>query len=397
MEFGQEHMSYWPANTIHELVTNEALPAFAAKRPQGESWALVKCIRQTNKSAVFLLNEENSNRRAALKILAPGPSDDASSRQFNVLETVSRLGAQHGRARVPTPLADLPQIRGFVTEWIDAPGLQRVASGSHPSPLCRTHLEARLARPRNRGSALSKFGRWLADIGGRSSSPIIPSSSRGVALFAVGRWLADLHELFPRPIRPLDAEARLSGPILRACSQYDQSKRLASADRTFRAAYSVLERMIERLEGANLACVKLHGDAAFHNFLIDESGIIGLDISAHRRGPPAVDLVRIIMHAEFRRPVPTPVADMNAFGVSEEDFLPVLAGYYGERSGGRMLRILKKEGTVARDVLKAQMLAAILTRRVRLAPIHRPTAMGFDLAERDERLRAMSSKVAGLE
>jgi hypothetical protein len=342
----------------------------AAQRGKSETWRLIDTVSFNWKSAVFLLEDVNSSRRAALKIIAPNGFPDSASSQFITFSRLWGANEALGTVRVPEPLADLPSVRGFCTAWIDAPGLHQVLTGEVVSP-CR--------KPVGQTNWCNR--RWLQ------------VSDRRLALAAVGHWLATFHSIFPNDLERFDAQHLLKAPVYMAIAANAFATRLADHDATFRAALGSLTSMADELDGSEVPFTRLHGDAVAHNFYLDDRGVIGLDLAGVAHGPAAKDLAKLLVSSQFRQLSPTPLHEMNEFGVSTVDFKAFQLGY---DSCMKLVYRWRRMREIPPVLLKAHCLAWVLTHWAKLTPGDQPTPIGLRREDMHRRYAQMAAKLANI-
>lgn len=231
------------------------------------NWQLTPSGHQARKCDIFKVT--SAERTLALKVYKSGvASENAAQIQYDALKRCNHAAANQPILRAPKALAFLPEDRAILMDWQHAPTL-------------RTALWKRFSAPQQRRALLT----------------------------AAGSWLRAFHGLSDIASQPLDGS--------KLCAKLDtQMSRNPSAVVTLNnntAFQAALQRFQELASNtiSHTPHALLHGDFTPTNLLVDDAGIIGMDMWGARLAPVYEDIARMLAYLGVVSPFAMAAAPLN--------------------------------------------------------------------------------------
>ena len=218
----------------------------------GTGWHISSHVLHGRKCDIYKVT--NTTCTLALKVYKPDMTSDAAPDiQYRALERCNQAAANQPILRAPKALAFLPDERAILMEWQQAGTL-------------RSALWHRLASPSQRLNLIA----------------------------AAGTWLRAFHTLSGITMQPLDG-AKLSAKLDTQMSRKPGAMATLNNCAAFQTALDRFQRKAAHT-GNETPHALLHGDYTPTNLLVDDVGIIGMDMWGARRAPIFEDLARMLTY-----------------------------------------------------------------------------------------------------
>lgn len=216
------------------------------------NWQIKQPAIQARKCDVYKVTGANS--AFALKVYKPGvASKKAPKIQYDALGRCNQAAADQPVLRAPRALAFLPDEQAILMEWQSAPTL-------------RATLWQRLVSPRRQ---------------------------RGL-ITAAGSWLRAFHNLSDISLQPLDA-GKLIAKLGSQISGKPATMMALNNDPAFQLAVRIFHKAAATIR-PEVPHALLHGDYTPTNLLVDQAGIIGMDMWGARQAPVYEDIARMLAY-----------------------------------------------------------------------------------------------------
>ena len=282
----------WAHQTVEAYLRDVILPHVRAELAFVAAWDAVDRVQITPRGAVFRVRSGAWD--LAVKIVGPKHRGrQTAPNEFAALQRARALDPQQRFVRVPRPRVVNEEMATFVTDWIDAPTLQKVlAAGTEP----------------DRRTATAAATEWLVQF----HSLKTPSYHCFVA-----------DELVHQFASVVDFHAPRIGT--------DERDRIAPLVARFTEACAALD-------GLAVPFVQRHGDASAGNFLITRDGAVAIDLTDEFFDDPVCDFVHILLDAELYDPPPARMRSAQ-WGLREDHIEQVRRGLVGPKHADDRLRV----------------------------------------------------------
>ncbi len=235
----------------HTELLEKLLPTLTAVDATTEWYIRGPAVR-ARKCEVYKV--ANANHTLALKVYRPGMvSGAAPNLQYRTLVHCNQAAQRQPLLRAPTALAFLPDDGAILMDWQTAPTLRSVLWKKFASPNQRLGL-----------------------------------------ITAAARWLRAFHELSGIGIEPING-GKLTAKLNIQMTRQSDVVALLEQDPAFQIC---LDRFLDTAAdaGKKIPHALLHGDFTPTNLLVDDAGIIGMDMWGARHGPVYEDIARMLAY-----------------------------------------------------------------------------------------------------
>ena len=239
------------SQTAHTELLEKLLPTLTAVDATTE-WHIRGPAVRARKCDIYKVT--NTTRTLALKVYKPVvASDIAPSLQHRALVRCNQAVNHQPLLRAPTALAFLPDEGAILMDWQSAPTLRSVLWKKFTTPYQRLEL-----------------------------------------VTAAAKWLRAFHELSDIVSAPTNG-GKLTAKLNTQMTRLPGAPALLEQDPAF---HKVLNRFFDAATDIldNAPHALLHGDYTPTNLLVDDAGIIGMDMWGARRGPVYEDIARMLAY-----------------------------------------------------------------------------------------------------
>ncbi len=239
------------STNAHTELLEKLLPTLSAVDATSD-WHIDGPNVRARKCNIFKL--ANANRALALKVYKPGMvSSEAPNIQYRALVRCNQAVQHQPLLRAPTALAFLPDENAILMDWLTAPSLRSV-------------LWRKFAAPH-----------------------------KGLELVtAAAKWLRAFHELSGIKLEPVTGN-KLASKLSTQMARKPDAMTALEEDPAFQTALNSFFDAASNACG-NAAHALLHGDFTPTNLLVDDAGIIGMDMWGARRAPVYEDIARMLAY-----------------------------------------------------------------------------------------------------
>jgi len=239
------------SKTSQTLFLEKLLPTLNAIEAAGV-WHIGKPAVRARKCTIYRVS--GAHHQLALKVYKPDLVSEAAPRiQYDALKRCNDAEQNQPLLRAPTTLALLPDERAILMKWQTAPTL-------------RSTLWRKTASPHKRLGLIKSVGRWLRAFHELSSIETLPLNGNKL-----------LSKLDTQMNRKPEAVA-----LLKKQASFDEAM---SCFRELATTCTVLTPH-----------ALLHGDFTPTNLLVENAGIIGMDMWGTRHAPVYEDITRMLAY-----------------------------------------------------------------------------------------------------